>query len=69
MFSLLIGNIYSSDGFNLKAPFGINVDRVIKIEPIEKTTYGYIKLMEIYAKQFVVDLHTVDGQTEKSRLK
>ena len=43
--------------------------QIIKIEPIEKTTYGYIKLMEIYAKQFVVDLHTVDGQTEKSRLK
>ena len=43
--------------------------QIIKIEPIEKTTYGYTKLMEIYAKQFVVDLHTVDGQTEKSRLK
>ena len=43
--------------------------QIIKIEPIEKTTYGYNKLMEIYAKQFVVDLHTVDGLTEKSRLK
>lgn len=43
--------------------------QIIKIEPIEKTTYGYNKLMEIYAKQFVVDLHTIDGLTEKSRLK
>lgn len=43
--------------------------QIIKIEPIAKTTYGYNKLMEIYTKQFVVDLHTVDGQTEKSRLK
>ena len=43
--------------------------QIIKIEPIEKTTYGYNKLIEIYAKQFVVDLHTIDGLTEKSRLK
>lgn len=43
--------------------------QIIKIEPIAKTTYGYNKLMEIYTKQFVVDLHTVDGHTEKSRLK
>lgn len=43
--------------------------QIIKIEPIEKTTNGYIKLMEIYAKQFVIDLHTVDGQTENTRLK
>lgn len=43
--------------------------QIIKIEPIAKTTSGYNKLMEIYAKQFVVDLHTIDGQTENSRLK
>ena len=43
--------------------------QIIKIEPIEKTTYGYTKLMEIYSKQFIIDLHTVDGQTEKHRLK
>lgn len=43
--------------------------QIIKIEPIAKTTNGYNKLMEIYAKQFVVDLHTIDGQTENSRLK
>lgn len=49
---------------------GYNKDtQIIKIEPIAKTTYGYNKLMEIYAKQFVIDLHTVDGQTEKHRLK
>lgn len=43
--------------------------QMIKIEPITKTTNGYNKLMEIYAKQFVVDLHTIDGHTENSRLK
>lgn len=49
---------------------GYNKDtQVIKVEPIEKTTLGWNKLMEIYAKQFVVDLHTIDGQTEGIRLK
>lgn len=43
--------------------------QVIKVEPIEKTTYGWNKLMEILSKQFVVDLHTLDGQTEEQRLK
>jgi type IV secretory pathway component VirB8 len=43
--------------------------QVVKVEPIEKTLYGWNKLMEIYSKQFVIDLHTVDGLTEKDRLK
>ena len=49
---------------------GYNKDtQVIKVEPIEKSLSGWNKLMEIYSKQFVIDLHTIDGQTETIRLK
>ena len=49
---------------------GYNKDtQVVKVEPIEKTTQGWHKLMEIYSKEFVINLHTLDGQTELARLK
>lgn len=43
--------------------------QVIEIKPIGNNSKGQHKLMELYSKQFIVDLHTVDGQTEAIRYK
>jgi type IV secretory pathway component VirB8 len=41
--------------------------QVVKVEPLEVNTETMRKLIEIKCREFVVDLHTFDGQTETVR--
>jgi type IV secretion system protein VirB8 len=43
--------------------------QVVNVEPLEVNTSSMQKLLEIKCREFVVDLHTFDGQTEAVRLK
>ena len=43
--------------------------QVVNVEPLEVNTNGMQKLLEIKCREFVIDLHTFDGQTEVVRLK
>lgn len=43
--------------------------QVVNVEPLEINTNAMRKLLEIKCREFVVDLHTFDGQTEAVRLK
>ena len=42
--------------------------QVVKVEPLELNKPSLRKLTEIMCREFVVDLHTFDGQTEAIRL-
>jgi len=42
--------------------------QVVKVEPLEVNVNSMRKLIEIKCREFVVDLHTFDGQTEVIRL-
>ena len=43
--------------------------QVVKVEPLEVNTEAMKKLMGIKCREFITDLHTIDGQTETLRLK